>query len=455
MGRQLSDLIIPEKFRSYHNKGIKHYLETGEEKALNKLLELTAINRSKEEFPIELTIIPINQGGEIFFCAFIRDITQRKKAEESILQANERFEKVTEATNDVIWDWDIINQTYYRSKAIEKFFGKDTSKSFTNNDFWKENFHPEDIDKIQTSIDEAFDNLLTNRWELEYRVLNEHGKIIYVIDRGIIIRNDEGKPIRMVGAMTDISEQKQMTIQLSELNNSLKQYTSELERSNEELEQFAYVASHDLQEPLRMISSFMDLLQRKYGDLLDEKGHQYINFATDGAKRMKQIILDLLDYSRASRLTEGKETVDMNEVLSEFKHLRRKIISEKNATIICSELPTLNTYKAAITQIIHCLIDNALKYCLDVIPPVIEINSVENEKEWEFSIKDNGIGIEPQFYEKIFILFQRLHNKNEYTGTGIGLSVAKRHVEFLGGRIWLDSKLGEGTVFYFTIPKIE
>ncbi|MDZ4794998.1 MAG: ATP-binding protein, partial [Bacteroidota bacterium] len=227
------------------------------------------------------------------------------------------------------------------------------------------------------------------------------------------------------------------------------------ERSNEELEQFAFVASHDLQEPLRMISSFMDQLQRKYGDLLDEKGHEYIHFATDGAKRMKQIILDLLDYSRANKPTEGKEEVDMNEVLSEFKELRRKLISEKIASIKSGDLPTLNTYKAAITQILHCLLDNALKYSIEGTPPIVEIDVAEKEKEWEFSIKDNGIGIEPQFFGKIFIIFQRLHNRDEYKGTGIGLSIAKRHIEFLGGRIWLESAPGEGTVFYFTIPKIK
>ena len=369
--------------------------------------------------------------------------------------SNERFEKVTEATNDVIWDWDIINQVYYRSNAIERFFGKRALKLMTGEDLWVERFHSEDLEMIQKSVEAAIANPLQDRWELEYRVIHENEKIIYVIDRGVIIRNKEGKAIRMVGAMTDISEQKQMSIQLSELNESLKQYTLELERSNEELEQFAFVASHDLQEPLRMVSSFMDQLKRKYGDLLDEKGLQYIYFAADGAKRMKQIILDLLQYSRASRHTEGKEAIDMNELVAEFKQLRRKVISEKKASIKARKLPILHTYKAAITQIMHCLLDNAIKYTAEGTSPIIQIDVVEHEKEWEFSIKDNGIGVQPQFYNKIFVIFQRLHNKDEYAGTGIGLSIAKRHVEFLVGRIWLQSAPDAGTVFYFTIPKVE
>ncbi|WP_323755849.1 PAS domain S-box protein [Roseivirga sp.] len=420
----------------------------------DKIVFFTNHKRKDESlYPVEVHLQLVAEDDNKRFLAVILDITERKKAEESILQANERFEKVTEATKDVIWDWDIKNNTFYRSDAIENFFGKQASKFLNRESFWKDSFHPDDLDQIQKSIEVAIADPLCTRWKQEYRLFNEDRNLLYVIDQGIIIRNIAGKATRMVGAMTDITEQKHMELQLSELNKSLKQYTLELERSNEELEQFAFVASHDLQEPLRMVSSFMDLLQLKYGDQLDEKGHQYIHFATDGAKRMKQIILDLLEYSRATRPSEGIEEVDMNAVLSDFKQLRRQLITEKSAKIKSNKLPTLNTYKAAITQILHCLIDNALKYSKEDTPPIIEIKAIEKDSEWKFSIKDNGIGIEPQFYEKIFIIFQRLHNKDKYSGTGIGLSIAKRHVEFLGGRIWLESVNGEGSVFYFTIPK--
>ena len=397
----------------------------------------------------EVSAYPSVGGLSVYF----KDIDERKEADFKLQQANERFEKVTEATNDAIWDWDMVNKIFYRSSAIEKFFGKKALKSLPEKDYWSDKFHPDDVDKINDSITLAITDPTNTRWECEYRILNDNN-IIFVIDRGVIIRNQEGEAIRIVGAMTDISEQKHMTLQLNELNQSLQKYTLELERSNEELEQFAFVASHDLQEPLRMISSFLDQLQRKYGDQLDQKAHQYIHFATDGAKRMKQIILDLLKYSRASISTDALEEVDLNEVISEFKQLRRKIISEKRASIKAEKLPTLNSYKAAVAQIFHCLIDNALKYTKDGMMPIITINSMENEKEWEFSIKDNGIGIEPQFYDKIFTIFQRLHNRDEYSGTGIGLSIAKRHVEFLGGRIWVESEPGVGSVFYFSIPKI-
>lgn len=397
----------------------------------------------------EVSVFPSEEGLSVF----LKDITLKKEGNIQLIKANERFEKVTEATNDVIWDWDIANKTYYRSKAIERFFGKSTSKLLMTDEFWQDSFHPQDLKAIQESVRDTIEDPNCFRWELQYRIINEDNTIVYIEDRGVIVRNQQGIAIRMVGAMTDISEQKSLEYQLSEMNKSLQQYANELERSNKELEQFAFVASHDLQEPLRMVSSFMDQLKRKYGAQLDEKAHQYIFFATDGAKRMKQIILDLLDYSRASKPTEGAELVKLNDVLAEFMQLRRKVIKEKHAIITSQELPVLLTYKAPVTQVLHCLLDNALTYSQPDIATKIEIHFSEEHLEYVFSIKDNGIGIDSQFFSKIFIIFQRLHGKDKYEGTGIGLSIAKRHIELLGGRIWLESKVGEGTTFYFTIPK--
>lgn len=404
-------------------------------------------------YPVEVHLQYVEQHDSKRFLAIVLDITERNKAEAIILQANERFEKVTEATNDAIWDWDLINDTYYRSKAIERFIGKNSSPCITEKYFWKDNFHPDDLPQLKESIETAIADINCMRWEAEYRIFNDENKIVYVEDRGVIIRDNEGKAVRMVGAMSDITEEKELSEQLSNLNKSLQQHALELERSNEELEQFAFVASHDLQEPLRMISSFMDQLKRKYSDSLDEKALQYIYFATDGAKRMKRIILDLLDYSRAGKPAEEKEELDLNEIVQEYQLLRRKVIEDKDVTILSDNLPTLTVHKAALTQIFHCFLDNAIKFSKSDRKTVIEVIVVNSKYEWTFAIKDNGIGIDAKFFDKIFVIFQRLHNKDQYAGTGIGLSIAKRHIEFLGGRIWVESQLNEGTTFYFTIQK--
>ncbi|WKV12424.1 PAS domain S-box protein [Marivirga harenae] len=251
----------------------------------------------------------------------------------------------------------------------------------------------------------------------------------------------------------DITERRKAEEKLIELNDSLKKYTNELELTNQELEQFAYIASHDLQEPLRMVTSFMDLLKRKYEDQLDDKALQYIGFATDGAKRMKTIILDLLDYSRAGKLNMSQVKVSTKKIVDDYKILRKKAISEKNVRLEVYNLPTVKSYPAPLTQTIHCLLDNAIKYSRKGVRPIIKIDAEELDGFWQFKVEDNGIGIEPKFFEKIFIIFQRLHNRDEFSGSGIGLAIAKKHVESWGGTIRLESTRGEGSTFYFTIPK--
>lgn len=453
LGQQLSELIVPEPFRKYHREGMKHYLKTGEGKALNVLLELSAIKRSGEEFPIELTVIPIKQGEDLFFCAFIRDITERKKSETSILQAKERFEKVTEATNDAIWDYDVANNTLFWGKGFQTLFGYDLEVTKPSFELLASLIHEDDRERITSKIGQYMQDPNLKNWHEEYRFIKADGSIAYVIDRATFLRNNLGKVVRVIGAMTDISEQKNHEAQLIALNESLQSYAKELERSNEELEQFAFITSHDLQEPLRMISSFMDQLKRKYEDKLDDKALQYIEFATNGSKRMKQIILDLLDYSRAGRPTDLIEKVDINEIITDFKLLRGKIIAEKSAVITSDAIPVIKTYKTGITQVFHSLLDNAIKYSKKEEAPNIKITCKEEKDKWTFAVKDNGIGIDPKFYSKIFIIFQRLHNREEYEGTGIGLSIVKRHIDFLGGKIWVESELEKGTTFYFEIPK--
>lgn len=240
---------------------------------------------------------------------------------------------------------------------------------------------------------------------------------------------------------------------MKELNRSLEQQTKELAISNAELEQFAFVASHDLQEPLRMITSFLAQLERKYGDVLDEKARQYIHFATDGAKRMRQIILDLLDFSRVGRVDTEREEVDLNELLqNEIRYFNRQI-KEINAEIKWDKMPVIIASKGPLKQVFHNLIGNGLKYQREGNRPEVVISAEETETYWKFSVQDNGIGINPEYSEKIFNIFQRLHNRDEYEGTGVGLAICKKVVEDHGGEIWVESEEGIGSTFHFTIKK--
>ena len=234
----------------------------------------------------------------------------------------------------------------------------------------------------------------------------------------------------------------------------LKETLGELARSNAELEQFAYVASHDLQEPLRMVSSYVQLLARRYKSKLDKDADEFIGFAVDGANRMQTLINDLLTYSRVG--TKGKpfQTTDCNEVFSEALLNLSAATEESGAIITSDNLPTVMTDKTQMVQLIQNLVANAIKF-RNKDRPRIHVSSEQKNSTWVFSVSDNGIGIDSQYYERIFAIFQRLHGKTEYPGTGIGLAVCKRIVERHGGRMWVDSECGKGSRFYFTTPVSE
>jgi light-regulated signal transduction histidine kinase (bacteriophytochrome) len=237
------------------------------------------------------------------------------------------------------------------------------------------------------------------------------------------------------------------------IDEALQVKSQELARSNRELEQFAYVASHDLQEPLRMVSSFLQLLEKKLGGALDKDSKEYLDFAVDGSMRMRNMINDLLSYSR---ILSGKvkfEKADINLILEDVKSNLKESIAEAKANIVWGKMPVLAVDKIKLARLFQNLVANAIKFHEKDVAPVLEINCKEQSADYLFSVKDNGIGIKKEYLEKIFIIFQRLHSKQEYPGTGIGLAECKKIVELHGGKIWVESELGKGSTFYFTIKK--
>jgi signal transduction histidine kinase len=227
--------------------------------------------------------------------------------------------------------------------------------------------------------------------------------------------------------------------------------TQELQRSNAELEQFAYVASHDLQEPLRKVASFCQLLQRRYGGQLDERADQYIEFAVDGAKRMQTLINDLLAFSRVGRITGDRVRVDATGLAEQAARNLTTRIEQAGATVEIRPLPAVDAEIALLTTVFQNLIGNALKF-RSADPPHVVVDARRNGDEWEFSFADNGIGIDAQYADRIFVIFQRLHGKAEYPGTGIGLAMCRKIIEYHGGRIWLDTTVSAGSRFCFTLP---
>jgi signal transduction histidine kinase len=270
------------------------------------------------------------------------------------------------------------------------------------------------------------------------------GSLRYVEVHGYPIFDEEGNVVRMIEYTLDITERKRA-------EKEIERYAAQLERSNQELEQFAYIASHDLQEPLRMVTGFLDLLERRYGEQLDAKAREYIAYAVDGAERMRQMVRSLLDLSRVGTQGQKIAPTDTEAVLERTLKALRRTIEEAGAEVTHDPLPTVMADEAQLAQVFQNLISNAIKFRREDVPPRVHISARRQDDQWRFSIADNGIGVDPEQADRIFEVFQRLHTRDEYEGTGIGLALCERILERHNGRIWVESEPGEGSTFYFTL----
>jgi PAS domain S-box-containing protein len=407
--------------------------------------------KNKEIFFAEITSNSIFFHGHEAKLVLSIDRTEQIRAQQELIKSNEKYLFLSEATFDAIWDWDIVTNRVQWNEGVKDMFGVTDENIITFVTWWSESIHPEDQERVLDKLHNHIENCISN-WEDEYRFKNADGSYKYIYDRGYMVYNDYNKPLRMIGAMEDLTERKNNELTLQKLNNSLEKRAKELAASNEELERFAYVASHDLQEPLRMVTSFLQLLEKRYKDKLDAKALEYIAYAVDGAERMKKLILDLLEYSRVNTSLVGKENVDIEEILQQLRITYKRTLAETEGVIVSDKMPVVKGSKTQILQLFQNLIGNAFKYKSERAP-VIKVLVTEEASFYRFAIEDNGIGIDPKFFNKIFIIFQRLHNRENYSGTGIGLAICKKIIDKYGGKIWVTSKPGEGSTFYFTLPK--
>jgi PAS domain S-box-containing protein len=360
-----------------------------------------------------------------------------------------------------------INELYV-SPQIESLLGFSQKEWLEDPVLWYTQLHPADRERWHHEF--ALTCTTGTRFRSEYRFLARDGRVVWVHGEAQVVRDETGHPLFMQGIAYDITEKKDAEAALHQLNAELesrvKQRTSELEkantllarqteelaRSNAELEQFAYVASHDLQEPLRMVSSFTQLLAQRYRGKLDADADEFIGYVVEGAVRMQQLIRDLLSYSRVGRDDSTPAPTDCSAVFRSVCTNLRKAIEECDAQVSAEPLPTVAVHESELLQVLQNLIGNAIKFRRVDTAPRVHVAARVQGSEWLFGIRDNGIGIDSQHAERIFLVFQRLHGRNKYPGTGIGLAICKKVVERHGGRIWVESEPGQGSTFYFTLP---
>ncbi len=369
-------------------------------------------------------------------------IQESKEYEQKIAKITDRFTTSLEAANIGIWDWDVLTNSLVWDKIMFKIYGVSEDTFSGVFEAWQAGLHPDDAEKSNNEVQLA----LTGEKSLntEFRVIWPDKSIHHIRALAKVERDEKGNPTRMIGANWDITEVKE--------SEELKIQAKSLEIKNKELEQFAYVASHDLQEPLRTVSSFVDLLLAKYKDKLDDQGVRILSYISGASERMKALVSGLLDYSRIGRKVELKK-VDCQKIVNQVIEDFSLLIEESGANITVDKLPELIGYETELRMVFQNLIANAIKFRKEDEDLKIKISAVKKLNHyWLFTVQDNGIGIEEQYKDRIFLIFQRLHTRNKYEGTGIGLAHCKKIVEMHQGKIWIKSTLNKGTTFFFTIP---
>lgn len=387
--------------------------------------ESQLVRRDGAIVEVELSSLPLNVAGQTLVLKLLRDITRRKQTQ--------RLARVG------TWDWHATDDKVEASAEAWSILGKPSPRwPVPSEQLWSA-IHPEDKAPVLGVLRQARSK--PGPFTLDYRITRPDGTTRFLHVEGAAVATSAG--VELSGNLQDVTE-------LRFAEQSLQGLTKDLMRSNDELEQFAYVASHDLREPLRIIAGYLGILERRYGPQLPAEAHKFIGAAVEGAARMEQLISHMLEYSRVGTHAADLLPVESEEAFQTALRNLGLVIKETNAEITRGPLPVVVADRAQLVQLFQNFLGNALKFRRGT--PKIHVTATRRASDWEFAIQDNGIGIEEKDFERVFELFQRLHSAQEYSGSGIGLAIAKKIVERHGGKVWVESKLGEGSTFRFTLP---
>lgn len=370
---------------------------------------------------------------------------RRHAAEAKERRTAEQLRIAAVSGNVGLWDWDLGTNEVYFSSQWKAQLGHAENEIPNRFEEWESRLHPADRERTLSKLH----LYLAKPWpdfEYDFRLRHKDGSYRWILARADVLQDAQGKILRMTGCHIDVTERKHA-------EEELRRTLADLKRSNAELAQFAYIASHDLQEPLRAVGGCVQLLARRYQGKLDERADELIRHTVDGVTRMQSLIQDLLAYSRAGSQKAPLVPTDSGKALEAALANLSVTIHERGAVITHDTLPTLPADRSQLVQLFQNLVANGIKFCT-ARQPEIHVGAQSRDGEHVFSVRDNGIGIDAQYHERIFEIFQRLHTRTEYPGTGIGLALCKRIVERHGGRIWVQSEPGRGTTIYFSLPAI-
>jgi PAS domain S-box-containing protein len=434
--------IIPEGFAE---RLLADGLRSAEDALAQQIgtgIELTGRRKNGSEFPIEIMLSPLESAEGILVTAAIRNISMRKAAEKHLAQMEGRYRGLLEAAPDAMVVVNQDGEIVLLNVQAEKQFGyrRDELVGQKVKNIIPEGFAERLVADALRSVEDALAQQIGTGIELTAR--RKDGSEFPIELMLSPLESAEG--ILVTAAVRDITTRKKAEAHLL-------QKVEELNRSNEELEQFAYIASHDLQEPLRMVASYTQLLSKRYTGKLDSDADEFISFAVDGASRMQRLIKDLLAYSRAGTKPPDLQNTSSERALEQALINLRGAVAESGALVTYDPLPVVVADEMQLIQLFQNLVGNAIKYQNSKVPRVHISATASGENKWIFSVRDNGLGINSQYFERIFGVFQRLHKREEFEGTGVGLAICKKIVERHGGAISVESKLGHGSTFFFAL----
>ena len=423
-----------------------------------QVFEWMAKHKSGRLFRVEVNMRSAVIGGHERMLVVVRDITERKRAEDALAESEKKLSQIVNGSSTPIFVIDKTHTVTHWNKACENLTGVSAKEMVGTRRQWSPFYSHERPVLADIIVDGSTEEeiagyygdkfrksaLIDGAYEVEDFFPGFGDKWLFLT--AAPLRDDHGNVTGAIESLRDITERKRS-------DEKLKQTMADLKRSNTDLEQFAYVVSHDLQEPLRMVTSYVQLLSKRYKDKLDSDADDFIGFAVDGASSMHTLIQDLLTYSRVGTRGNPLTPAACEDALDQALANLKLTIEDSGAVVTHDPLPTVAADSSQLVQLFQNLIGNAIKFHDDE-PLRVHVAVERKDDEWKFSVVDNGIGIDPEFFERIFVIFQRLHGREEYSGTGIGLAVCKKIVDRHGGRMWVESEPGRGATFYFTIPAV-
>ena len=441
--------LIPMHVREQHVKDRHAYAVAPSRRLMAQRRELYGLHKSGKEIPVEVALRPLPTDAslpmKLRVLASVIDVSQRREQELVNQRQREENQTILDLVPALVIYKDSNNRIVRVNQAAAEMLKaaspKDVEGCHSSQFFVEHEKYFLDDQQVMASGRPKLGIIET--------MTLDSGETRWASTDKIPVFDKNSKAIGVIAVIHDITN-------LKVAEESLRRSNAELRRSNEELSEFAYVASHDLQEPLRKINSFCMLLDQEYGELLGSDGQRYLHYVVDGSNRMRTLIQDLLSYSKvgsqSNRLVDVDATQSVRDVIANLSVL----IDESDAVVTVDQLPTVHANPVQLTQLFHNLIINAIKYRREDPPRIhvgIQDDADSSKNVWQFYVSDNGLGIEPQYFEQIFGVFKRLHSMNTHPGNGIGLAICKRIVERVGGKIWVESEPGSGCVFRFTIPK--